>query len=419
MNILVTGISGLGREKLFKAIDPGIRILDLGRNIVELAKSLGLFYSEGNILRANQPTLAALRAAAIEGIVNECNAASTSSQINLISAHAVFMLLDGFRDGLELVDVEALSPQMILTLIDGPQYIHERLREHPGDYFHLSVESIIRWQEFEVFFSEHLAKQCKVKHFVIPVNQPETLQGVIFHPKIKVVYASYPMTYLDPKYQPLIRDFVELLKKHFIVFDPASIESSHDLKDYYTAADLRAIANHTIVRDLDWFIRINAEMVIAYWPTIVFSSGMNDELRYAYDLGKETILVTERPSDGRIPMLSPFTTYKSKMFWSKRDLEEYLTLPTRLQQAYSIIQDEMMDILRLQTMLSKPIEKTEFINRCVYLCHYKMPASEIKQFESQISKLADKIFELWRPLYINISPNAGNSNEEKKNSASL
>jgi len=399
MNILVTGISGLGRSQLFSKLDPGIKVFDLGQRIVETAESRGLYYSERNILRANQPTLAALRAAAIERITNETQKSENEqSCFNLISTHGVFMLLDGFRDGLDLVDVKAIAPEIVITLIDGPQYIHDRLREHPGDYFHLSVESIIRWQEFEVFFSEHLAKQCGAKFFVVPVNQPETVKALVMSKNKKVVYASYPMTYLDKKYHPTIRDFVKLLKKHFIVFDPASIESSHDLKDYYTAADHRAIANHTIVRDMDWFIRINSEMVIAYWPTIVFSSGMNDELRYAYDLGKETILVTERPADGRLPMLSPFTTYKSKMFWSKKDLNDYLNLPAHLQQAYSIIQDEISDIIRLQKMLHETIGDEDFRNRSVYLCEYKLPANEFSQIKDEIPGLADKIYETWRPL---------------------
>ena len=206
------------------------------------------------------------------------------------------------------------------------------------------------------------------------------------------------MTYLDKKYHPDIRDFVKLLNKYFIVFDPSSIESSHDLKDYYTAADHRAIANHTIVRDMDWFIRINSEMVIAYWPTIVFSSGMNDELRYAYDLGKETTLVTERPADGKLPILSPFTTYKSKMFWSKKDLEDYLDLPKHLQQAYSIIHDEISDIIRLQKMLHESIDRADFRNRSLYLCQYKLPANEFSQIKKDIPGLADKIYETWRPL---------------------
>lgn len=399
MNILVTGISGLGRSKLFSKLDPKIKIYDLGQEIVETAKSRGLYYSERNILRANQPTLAALRAAAIERITHETERCENEKgDLNLISTHAIFMLLDGFRDGLDLVDVKAVAPEIVITLIDGPQYIHDRLREHPGDYFHLSVESIIRWQEFEVFFSEHLAKQCGAKYFVVPVNQPETLNELLMRNDKKVVYASYPMTYLDEKYLPHIRDFVKLLQKHFIVFDPASIESSHDLKDYYTAKDHRAMANHTIVRDMDWFIRINSEMVIAYWPTIVFSSGMNDELRYAYDLGKETILVTERLANGKLPMLSPFTTYKSKMFWSKKDLDDYLNLPQHLQQAYSIIEDEISDIIRLQKMLHETIDKEDFRNRSIHLCQYKLPANEFDQIKDEIPGLADKIYEAWRPL---------------------
>lgn len=400
MNVLVTGISGLGREKIFQNLEKNIKFYDLGQKIVEKAKSRGLFYSERNILRANHPTLAALRAAAIEQIANECHKHKAENSLTIISSHAVFMLLDGFREGLELMDIEALAPDMIITLIDGPQYIHDRLREHPGDYFHLTVESIIRWQEFEVFFSEHLAMHLHIRHYVVPINQPETFLGLINPTPQKVIYASYPMTHLDKKFLPHIRGFVDLLKKHFIVFDPAAIESSHNIKEYYTAADHRAIANHTIVRDLDWFIRINAEMVIAYWPTIVFSSGMNDELRYAYDLGKETILVTERPTDNKLPLLSPFTTYKSKMFWSTKDLEDYLKLPARLQQAYSIIQDEILDIIRLQDLLTDSFSKSEFINRSLYLCEYKMPVNEFKPIETEISKLANKIFEIWEPLFV-------------------
>ncbi|MCK5737851.1 hypothetical protein KAH55_01670, partial [bacterium] len=227
MNILVTGISGLGRDQLFSKLDKKIEIFDLGEKIMEMARGRGLYYSERNILRANQPTLAALRAAAVEKMVKKCDSTQDNS-INLYSAHGMFMLLDGFRSGLELVDVKSINPDMIITLIDGPQYIHDRLRKHPGDYFHLSVESIIRWQEFEVFFSEHLANVLNVKHYVVPVNQPETFSGLIFHPEREVVYASYPMTHLEEKYLPQVREFVALLNKYFIVFDPASIESSHD-----------------------------------------------------------------------------------------------------------------------------------------------------------------------------------------------
>jgi len=285
-----------------------------------------------------------------------------------------------------------------VTLIDGPQRVHDRLRTHPGEYFHLSVESIVRWQEFEVFFSGHLAMQFDARHYVVPVNQRETFRALLMDREKRVVYASYPMTHLPAEDQPLIRRFVDLLSAHFTVFDPASIEGSHSLRSYYTSADLRSIASHTVVRDLDWFIGVNADAVVAYWPTVVFSSGMNDELRYAYESGKETILVTERPKDRMLPSLSPFTTYKSKLFWSSDDFAAYLGLSPELQEVYAWIQEEVVDVMRLQKETGTPTTKEMFRETCAAVCRYNLPEERFGELKARIDGLAGGVYEAWAPL---------------------
>ena len=191
---------------------------------------------------------------------------------------------------------------------------------------------------------------------------------------------------------------MDLLKGHFIVFDPASIEGSHEVKAYYTSADLRSIASHTVVRDLDWFIGVNADAVVAYWPTVVFSSGMNDELRYAYESGKETILVTERPKDRMLPSLSPFTTYKSKLFWSSEDFAAYLGLSPELQNVYAWIQEEVVDVMRLQKETGTPTTQAAFQETCLDVCRYNLPEARFKALSARIGALAEGVYEAWAPL---------------------
>jgi len=398
MNVLVTGISGLGRSALFEGLGPEVNLFDVGQEMEEIARERGVPYSERNILRANPATLSALRAAAVERIVSRIRLPENRDRVNLISVHSIFMMRDGFREGLRAADVKAIAPSSVVTLIDGPQRVHDRLRTHPGEYFHLSVESIVRWQEFEVFFSGHLAMQFDARHYVVPVNQRETFRALLMDREKRVVYASYPMTHLPAEDQPLIRRFVDLLSAHFTVFDPASIEGSHSLRSYYTSADLRSIASHTVVRDLDWFIGVNADAVVAYWPTVVFSSGMNDELRYAYESGKETILVTERPKDRMLPSLSPFTTYKSKLFWSSDDFAAYLGLSPELQEVYAWIQEEVVDVMRLQKETGTPTTKEMFRETCAAVCRYNLPEERFGELKARIDGLAGGVYEAWAPL---------------------
>ena len=207
---------------------------------------------------------------------------------------------------------------------------------------------------------------------------------------------------------------MELLSRHFIVFDPASIEGSHSLKAYYTSTDLRSIASHTIVRDLDWFIGVNSDAVVAYWPRVVFSSGMNDELRYAYESGKETILVTERPKDRALPSLSPFTTYKSKLFWSSQDFAAFLRLSPELQEVYSWIQEEIVDVMRLEKETRTPTTKEEFKSTCAAVCRYNIPEARFESLREHIMELADGIYDAWSPLIGTMRQNTGVRSQESE-----
>jgi len=391
-------MSGLGRSELFLQLKELMVHHDLGEQMRQIARERGLPYSDSNILRASSTALAALRAAAIERILPQGRPAPKDGRPVIISAHGLFFLTDRISEGLTSADVAAIRPDLIITLIDAPQRIHERLKEHSGEYLHLTIESIVRWQEFEVFFASHLARDRGIKHYVVPVNQPETFRALMEGDPRPIVYASYPMTHLSDEKKPLVVEFVRRLHAKCIVFDPAAIESTHGNKPYYSAQDMRAIRAHTIVRDLDWCIGINSQAVVAYWPQLVFSSGMNDELRYAYENGRETFLVAEVAEDGSLPTLSPFTTYKNKVFWSSDDFFDYLEMAPDLQGAFIVIQGEMMDMLQTQKDTGVPFDRDEFRRRCLLALSCAKPDGWVAAQEEQLLGLIEKVFARWAPV---------------------
>jgi adenylate kinase len=396
--VLVTGISGLGREELCARIPQGQFLWhDLGHEMGMIARERLLPYSDSNILRAPSATLAALRIAAIDRIARQEQAQAEGARVRVIAAHSLFQLRERLQEGLTAGDLEAMQPDMVITLIDSPQRIHERLKAHAGEYFHLTVEGIVRWQEFEVFFSNHLARDRKVPHYVVPVNQADTFTRLVMAEKKPTMYASYPMTHLPPEQRPLVHAFVEKLKEEAIVFDPGAIENPPGGKPYYAPADHRAIHSHTVVRDLDWFIGINAQAVVAYLPAMVFSSGMNDELRYAYENGRETYLVVEALSQGGLPGLSPFTTYKSKIFWSSDDFFAYLKLDAEMQQAFLVVQNEMLDALRMLKETGKPLSKADFRAQCKIALSNTRPDDWVEARSDALAKLCDRAFDRWSP----------------------
>ncbi|HYG56903.1 MAG TPA: hypothetical protein VD902_02380 [Symbiobacteriaceae bacterium] len=393
--VLVTGMSGLGRTALFEheLVRERTNHHDLGGQMRQIALERRLPYSDSNILRASAPALSALRAAAIERMFPKGRPAKADNKPLVLSAHGLFLLTDRIAEGLTSADVAAVAPDLIITLVDAPQRIHERLKEHTGEYFHLTIESIVRWQEFEVFFAHHLARDRGIPHFVVPVTQPETYLALVTGDKRPIVYASYPMTHLSEEMRPAVRAFVQRLQEKCVVFDPSSVEGATAYKPHYSVQDVRAIRDHTIVRDLDWFIGINAEAVVAFWPSLVFSSGMNDELRYAYENGRETFLVADIVGEGTIPTLSPFTTYKNKVFWSSQDFFDYLELPPELQGAFLLLQREMMDVLQSGEAPSAE----QFLRRCRNALMNARPEGWLDEQESALQQLTARVYERWQP----------------------
>jgi adenylate kinase len=414
--VLVAGISGSAAqeavEKLGQLHPDRVRVHNVGAVMNRIAREDRLQYNSSNILNAPRDALTALRTAALERIHRAINDEEDKSGghgqagdgqrqplTHLVFCHATFLLKSGLREGMTLADLRHLGPDILLTLIDAPQDIHDRLTSHPGDYLHLTIESIVKWQEFEVYVTNLFAQVVERRHFVVPQRQTQTLESLLFTNR-KPIYVSYPMTHLPPEDRPRIAQFALELSERFTVFDPAAVESTHNLKPYYTQVDLQAINDHTIVRDLDWLVGINSEAVIAYMPKIVFSSGMNDELRYGFEVGKETFIVLDCRFEDGIPSLSPFTMYKSKVFFSKQDFFYYLDLADELQDAYQWICGQMHESMRRIKNLGGRSTFESFLHDCDALCRYHLSTDHYSRIKATIPDICQRVYDAWYPAAV-------------------
>ncbi len=400
--VLVTGISGASTSDCLRRVQGEIgpelvEVHNVGHEIMQLVHESGMSLESGNILNAPKDALTALRVAAFERIQRSL---TNDQRTHLVDVHATFLMRSGLKEGLSFAEVKRFSPDLMLTIIQGPQQIHRQLRGHPGKYLHLTVSDIVKWQEFEVYVTNMLARIMGVRHFVVAQSQTETLRTILQDLDRKPpVYASYPMTHLPEEERPKIQHFVDFLKQRFTVFDPAAIDSSHDVAPHFSEEDTRAISNHTIVRDLEWMIGINSDKVIAYLPKIVFSSGMNDELRFGHETGKETYIVLEHHDPDSLPLLSPFTEYKSRVFWSCGDFRYYLDLSLPLQNVYDSCEERILDLIKERKLTHdrSPISESKFRAETHALWKYNLQEDRYKQLTQGIDQVVTYILEKWHP----------------------
>src|SRR5262245_45059797 len=159
--VLVTGISGSAAQdavaKFGQNHPDGLRVHNVGAVMNRIAREDRIQYTASNILNAPRDALTALRTASLERIhraINDDEESQRSAEqplTHLVFCHATFLLKSGLREGMTLADLKHLGADMLLTVIDAPQDIHDRLTGQPGDSLHLTIESIMKWMELEVY----------------------------------------------------------------------------------------------------------------------------------------------------------------------------------------------------------------------------------------------------------------------------
>jgi adenylate kinase len=324
MLIITTGISGCGRkdylekfQKMAAAHKKKIKIYNVGEMLFEQATKIGLNITHESVLNANPYVLNALRSAVFEFILGELSKDVKNNDAVIINVHSIFFWKKIFMRAYDKFYVNHFNPDKLITFVDDAGRIKDNLNARlQWKNENLSVEEVLLWQNVEVEISSSWADMLQKDFYVLSVNQSlETLYKMAFCPQMEPIYISMPMTHLPQKYQKEVTQFINKLEDYFIVFDPRTIEIG------VTNLTKKSLVtyNQTVNRDLYWLIK-QSKKIISFFPIIVSSPGVINELREGYETNKDVWLVY--PSESASPFLTYFC---NKLFKNKKEFFKFLS----------------------------------------------------------------------------------------------
>ncbi len=322
MLVIATSISGSGRKeylnelaKYSKNLGKKVKIYHVGQMLFEHAEKVGVHLTPENILNANPSVINAVRGAVFENILANLDKDQKENDTVIISIHSIFFWKKRFMRAYDRFYLNKLNPDMFITLFNRATDIKTRLNSRAQwKPQKLTLQEILLWQNVEVEMTASWAEIDRKPFYVVSVLQPiKTLYRLLFEPWVEPVYVCMPITHLKKKSdQEKVAKFVNELDKHFIVFNPLKLDillgESFDLASYH----------HTVNQDLYWLIK-QSKKVIAYFPIVVSSPGVINELREAHETNKDVWLIF--PSKTKSPFLVYFS---SRIFESTKEFFDFL-----------------------------------------------------------------------------------------------
>ncbi|MFC1675758.1 hypothetical protein ACFL3G_01690 [Planctomycetota bacterium] len=332
MIAVVTGMVGVDKKSFLEkacqlAGDRGEKVFLC--NVGEMMYAEAPDIPPGKILDIPMKRLSLLRRSVFKDIIQKAQKVPNL----IVNTHATFRWRHGLFPAVDFDQMRKLNADMYINIIDGVTSLHYRLSDqHSIEH---SLKDLIVWREEEIIGTEMLYKGVNEKAPFyclargVEDETIETFYKLIFEPKCKRAYLSFPMTHVadiaDVKED--INRFRELMKKSFICFDPADLEES-DLPhlaesaknkglDYVESKamgkevklDLREVEQ--IARDInsqtyarDFLLIDQSDMIISYIPQLpdgrpAISSGVERELQHAHEAAKQVYVIwtaKQRPS---------------------------------------------------------------------------------------------------------------------------
>jgi len=320
MLIITTGISGCGRKEYLenflnysKKYKKKIKIYHVGQMLFEQAAKIGVYLSRENILNANPTVISAIRSAVYEKIYAQLPQELKENDAVILNIHSIFFWKKVFTRAWDPFYISKFEPDLFISFIDDAGLIKERLSaRRQWAETNLTTEEILLWQNVEVEMTASWTEITNKPFYVIAVKQPVfTFYRLVFEPQAETVYVSMPMTHLKTeKERKMVDSFVKELNKYFIVFDPRTVEI--EAKNQKKAIFDLATYHQTVNRDLHWLIK-QSKKVIAYFPKVVSSPGVINELREAHETNKIVWLIYPAK------VVSPFITYYCNQIFDNRE----------------------------------------------------------------------------------------------------
>jgi len=324
MIVVVTGMVGLDKKSYLERVCRFAE--DQGRHMV-LCNVGDRMYAEasdvtpGKILDLSIKRLNSLRRSVFKDII------AKASQVPhmMVNTHATFRWRHGLFPAVDFDQMRLLSTDAYICLIDGIAALHHRLlSEHVVEH---TLKDLIVWREEEIIGTEML---CKGISDTVPFyclargTDQETVQTfykLLFEPKIRKAYLSYPMTAvvgLDDIRRQIIL-FRKQMKSIFVCFDPGDLEES-ELPHLARAAQAQGLDHvqldigsrkvrlnchqiQEIERDInsqtyarDFMLIDQSDMIVSFIPTLpdgraAISSGVERELQHAHEAAKEVYVI--------------------------------------------------------------------------------------------------------------------------------
>jgi adenylate kinase len=275
----------------------------------------------GRILDLPRQRLDSLRRSVFKDIL----AAAERDDNLIVNTHATFRWKHGLFCAYDFDHMVKLDADLYITLVDNVDAVHERLlREH--DIAH-TLKDILVWREEEIVVTEALAAAVRgyghayILARGIESDTAESLYRLMFEPKCKKVYPSFPMTHVMdmPEVLADIDSFRHALVEHFICFDPGDLDEKRLLFEAGAATQhgeseitvnvhgrdvVIPVAEVTqVAGDIDGQIYARdfklidqSDMIVSYIPELPtgkpgLSSGVERELQHAYECTKEVYVV--------------------------------------------------------------------------------------------------------------------------------
>lgn len=331
MVIIATGISGSGRKEYLDrfaaysaTLGKKVKVYHVGELMLERAKQDGLNITPKNILNTNRHTMQALRSAVYDNILAAFPDDKKRYDAIVVSIHGFFFWKKTFHHSYDHHYISRFNADRFITIMGDPVDIRTELaarEQWKGE--RLSERDVSLWQNVETEVMSTWAALSKAKFFAFyNIQSMATLYKIAFMPTMQSTYISMPMTHLtDPKDRARIERFVRKLEEYFVVISPVITKGK--FPEIHVGMNRKNesqyMTSHQQVKiDLELLLGMS-DRITVFFPKIVSSPGVINELREAHETNKEALVIW--PSKGASPFL---TYYFDKSFPNERTFFAHL-----------------------------------------------------------------------------------------------
>ena len=310
--VFITGISGSDVEGYLQKVKHEaekhghpVCLYDIGEMMHKYAKDDDPEVRWDRILDADEKARRHLRALAFQELAFSLQ--MHTDILHLVDKHLTFRWRSHLTKGFEPHLLEEFKPYVrcYINLIEDLPKVRERLI--PTAWGERETLELLLWRDEELFLTDLFAEvNGRVRSYAVAAAEPPSMvETLIWHPEIKKVYLSFPITNLkDFQAQEEIRTFRDKMRKFLVVFDPYA---SKDYDETYKRPEMAVLRKQVgeTTEERDYRFIDQADAIVVYYPQKVASKGVDAEMNHARRTGKPIFLYSPEDPGGGPFAVSP------------------------------------------------------------------------------------------------------------------